>query len=334
MVNMTGAVLGGMVDQQNKVAEQQARNRQLDIAQQGADTQRMGVANQQLQFGQRLALERMNATLEQMRQIKANLQSPADMPRVAGTMQELAKDVVLLAQAGGFDPQAAINQVQAVMAGTQTVSEAAQNKGTAQNITDTVATPGATRLAGAVAGAQEAARAANAAPQVLASVSNQGHQILTFVQNGQVSKQVDVGSVKNPLDLGRFRADVALRSQGKEVSSPEVQALSPNEALAVNSVFADQNPLNTFISNALGGGKQADVVGPLADRIAKGGQISTAEWGSLSAQEQAALTARVKQLKVGPPAAGPGLGSSALTPATNPLGNLENPAEPAVPMAQ
>jgi hypothetical protein len=90
MVNMTGAVLGGMVDQQNRVAEQQARNRQLDIEQQGADTQRMGVQNNQLQFGQRLALERMNQTLTQMAAIKSNLQSPADLPKVQGIVSTTA----------------------------------------------------------------------------------------------------------------------------------------------------------------------------------------------------------------------------------------------------
>jgi hypothetical protein len=119
MVNMTGAVLGGMVDQQNKVAEQQARNRALGIEQQNADTSRMGVQNNQLQFGQRLALERMNATLENMRQIKANLQSPADLPRVQNTLTSLAQDIIGLAHLGGFDTQAATNQIAAVMAGTR-----------------------------------------------------------------------------------------------------------------------------------------------------------------------------------------------------------------------
>jgi hypothetical protein len=330
MVNMTGAVLGGMVDQQNKVAEQQARNRQLDIAQQGADTQRMGVANQQLQFGQRLALERMNATLEQMRQIKANLQSPADMPRVAGTMQELAKDVVLLAQAGGFDPQAAINQVQAVMAGTQTVSEAAQNKGTATSIETNLATPA---LAG-LAGAQEAARAQNAAPQVIASVSDKGHQVVTLLRNGTVTKQMDLGAVKDNVDLGKFRVNLALRSQNKDVDMPGVQSLTPSEALAVSNVLATANPINSFIGSVLGGNSPAAggapspndaLVSSYFSRIAKGGQLSGAEWSGLNPAEKSDLQSLVGNLKQPAPAAS--------APPINPLSNLTNPAPPTMPMA-
>lgn len=342
-MNLAGIALGGMVDQNNLLRELAQKNRALDLQQRGldinqqnADTARLGVQNTQLQFQQKLALQRMDTTLLQLQKLKANLNSPADLPSIKDTLAAGLHDIAVFASASGGNPQVAIRYATNAIAATPTVSEAATNKGNATAIENTIATPSAAALAGA----QEAARAANAAPQVIASVSDKGHQILTFVHNGQVGNQIDLGAVKGNLDLGKFRANLALRSQGKTVDDPQVQSLTPNEALATSNVLSTANPINSFVSGLLGGGGNPaatggapkvndSLVSSYFTRIAKGGKISGAEWGALNPAEQSELNSLVGNLKGSAPqapAASPGLGGS-------PLGNLANP-QPAAPLAQ
>src|ERR1043165_9820174 len=101
-MNLTGIALGGMVKQQNELADQQARNRQLDIAQQGVDVQRLGVTNARQEFLQRLAVDRMNATMANLVELKKSVTSPADLPGIANTANNLLADIQHLAALSGL----------------------------------------------------------------------------------------------------------------------------------------------------------------------------------------------------------------------------------------
>lgn len=304
-MKLTGIVLGGVADEQARLREQQAeqqkiavQNRLADVAQQNADTQSgvLQLDTNKLAFSQRqqmqqLALTRINATLQQAAEIKKNLPSPQDVPKVAGTISNLLQQAQQIGQLAGIDPGFIAQQFSAALMGVPTISEAAQARGQ-------------------YAGAEEAARTANSKPTVGYHVDSNGHQIVTLTSANGVIKSVDVGAAAKEFDLHSFQADLALRASGQQARNPDVQKLSPSDANTVLGHLASQNPLQQLISGALNGGTPTvpatDSVSSLTARVLGGGKITPTEWGALSPAQQAQITSGVQagqQQTPAPPAA-------------------------------
>lgn len=137
-MNLTGATLGGYVQQGNINQEMAVKRGQLG-----------------LQMGQ-LAAQRMQATLEMAAKIKSSLPTDADVPRVAGTLQNLGRQYALFAQFAGLDPATAFQSFQSQIDTTPTIQTAAQQQGGAKSTALTAAAPGTAINAAAQAGGTKA----------------------------------------------------------------------------------------------------------------------------------------------------------------------------------
>jgi hypothetical protein len=148
-------------------------------------------------------------------------------------------------------------------------------------------------------------------------VNDRGNHVVTFsYPNGSV-RSVDMGgsSAKN-FDTGKFHSDLALRSVGRDVETPQVQQMSPHEASQTLAAINNSDPLKNFIANALGGGgAAADTTAPDSlVQSALAGRLLDTDYLKLNAAQKADLDAKVQAArKTAPPA--PGLGSSPLSPA-------------------
>ena len=137
-MNLTGAALGGMVNQANTQQDQAIKLGML------------GVNRSQAQLAlMKMAGDRMTATQQQITSLVSQLPSRAYLPKIQGTLNNLINQHVQLAKYAGFDPQTIQSEDMALVQSTPTIDEAnalAHNQAAQKNVTPTTIRPGGSAI--------------------------------------------------------------------------------------------------------------------------------------------------------------------------------------------
>lgn len=230
-VSLGGVFQGGAAKQAEVMANRDLQNKQL-----GLQERQVAIQEDQAKAKtQQIAAERLEATVNQIVELKKAAPDEAEFAKVQPSISALIQDAVALAPFAGRDPNIVKQRLQVALQFTPTVMGAATQTGQAQGATALAAAPGQAQAAGMKTSAELAAQNS---PEVIQGAANKARTVAQATAEGTAAGT----PLKPQTDAGKAVADREIFVNQYGEDSPQVKAFD-EASKSKNVKLSDENSL-------------------------------------------------------------------------------------------